>query len=110
MPTPPMAVPAMAGEPTWRADARCRKDSAVHFFAPGHLERREEKHRRESAARALCAACPVQVDCLDYALVVQEPHGIWGGLNELERRRLLRRRAEQEAVAEQAGAAGAPSA
>jgi len=23
---------------------------------------------------------------------VQEPHGIWGGLNELERRRLLRQR------------------
>ena len=34
---------------------------------------------------------------LDYALVVNEPHGIWGGLNELERRRLLRRRAEEQA-------------
>ena len=106
MPTPPMAVPAMAGEPTWRADARCRKDSAVHFFAPGHLERREDKQRREAAARALCAVCPVRVECLDYALVVQEPHGIWGGLNELERRRLLRVRAERQASA----SSGAPGA
>ena len=78
----------------------------MHFSAHGHLERREEKQRREAAARALCAACPVQVDCLDYALVVQEPHGIWGGLNELERRRLLRLRAEQQAGA----SAGAPGA
>jgi WhiB family transcriptional regulator, redox-sensing transcriptional regulator len=110
VPTPPMAVPAMAGEPTWRADARCRHDSAVHFFAPGHLERRDDKRRREEAARALCAACPVQVDCLDYALVVQEPHGIWGGLNELERRRLLRRRAEAPATAGPGLPAGAPGA
>jgi len=95
MPTPPMAVPSLAAEPTWRADARCRHESAVHFFSPGHLERREEKHSRESAARALCGACPVRRQCLEYALVVQEPHGIWGGLTELERRRLLRQRAEQ---------------
>jgi hypothetical protein len=27
---------------------------------------------------------------------VQEPHGIWGGLNELERRRLLRKRAAEQ--------------
>jgi len=94
MPTPPMAVPSMAGEPTWRADAGCRKDSAVHFFAPGHFERRDEKQRREGAARALCAGCRVRVECLEYALVVQEPHGIWGGMNELERRRLLRQRSE----------------
>ena len=106
MPTPPMAVPALAGEPTWRADAGCREESAVHFFAPGHLEPREDKHRREAAARALCAACPVQLDCRDYALVVQEPHGIWGGLNELERRRLLRRPAQPQAGA----TAGAPRA
>jgi len=97
MPTPPMAVPSMAAEPVWRADARCRQESAEHFFSPGHLERREEKHSRENAARALCGACPVRSQCLEYALVVQEPHGIWGGLNELERRRLLRERAQAPA-------------
>ena len=106
MPTPPMAVPSLAAEPTWRAAARCREDSAVHFFPPGHFERRDEKHSREDAARALCRACPVQSDCLGYALTVQEPHGIWGGLNELERRRLLRRRAaeREETPAGQRGA------
>ena len=78
--------------PTWRGAAECRRDNAVHFFAPPHFERKEEKDTREGQARALCRACPVQAACLEYSLAVQEPHGIWGGLNELERRRLSRKR------------------
>jgi len=76
----------------WRVAALCRHDDAVHFFAPNHLERKPEKDEREAQARALCAQCPVHAACLDYALSVGEPHGIWGGLNELQRRRLLMRR------------------
>lgn len=99
MPTPPMAVPSLAAamsDPDWRAEALCRRNDAIHFYAPPHLERREEKHVREQAARALCGRCPVQRTCLEYSLVVQEPHGIWGGLNELERRRLLRARQSED--------------
>jgi WhiB family redox-sensing transcriptional regulator len=82
----------MYEDTTWRVDALCRGDNAVYFFAPNHLERKEQKDARESRARSLCGSCPVQERCLDYALTVGEPHGIWGGLNELQRRRLLRRR------------------
>ena len=82
--------------PSWRAEAACRAVSAVHFFAPAHFERKPEKDAREGAARALCRACPVQKDCLEFALMVQEPHGIWGGMNELERRRLTRKRAAEQ--------------
>jgi WhiB family redox-sensing transcriptional regulator len=82
----------VSDEPSWRVQAQCRGDNAVHFFAPSHFERKPEKDLREGQARALCAACPVRDRCLDYALTQQEPHGIWGGLNELERRRLLRKR------------------
>ncbi len=95
----PRLVPDRLTEPTWRVDAQCRTKNAVHFFAPSHFERREEKHAREGAARALCGSCKVQVQCLEYALTVQEPHGIWGGLNELERRRLLRKRAAEAETA-----------
>jgi hypothetical protein len=28
-------------------------------------------------------------DCLSYALDIREPHGIWGGANEAERRQVL---------------------
>ncbi len=80
-------------EPTWRGDALCRQRNAGYFFAPPHFERKEEKKAREGAARALCGGCKVQRQCLDYALAVQEPHGIWGGLNEIERRRVLRAQA-----------------
>jgi WhiB family redox-sensing transcriptional regulator len=37
----------------------------------------------------------VRDECLEYALGIREPHGIWGGLNEFERRQLLRQRALQ---------------
>jgi WhiB family transcriptional regulator, redox-sensing transcriptional regulator len=43
---------------------------------------------RESEAKRICAGCPVQRECLEYALRVREPFGIWGGLNETERRAL----------------------
>jgi WhiB family redox-sensing transcriptional regulator len=76
----------------WRRFSECRGEDAAYFFPPSHFERKPEKDEREGAARALCARCRVQQQCLDYALAVEERHGIWGGLNELERRRLLRHR------------------
>lgn len=36
-------------------------------------------------ARRLCQSCPVQVECLDYALTVDERDGMWGGCTESER-------------------------
>lgn len=82
----------MFEDTTWRVAALCRGEDAIHFFAPNHMERKEEKDVREFKARSICGRCPVQELCLDYALTVGEPHGIWGGLNELQRRRLLQRR------------------
>jgi WhiB family redox-sensing transcriptional regulator len=41
----------------------------------------------------MCALCPVQRACLDYAIGIREPHGVWGGLNEVERKQILERRA-----------------
>ena len=41
-------------------------------------------------AKRLCANCPVRADCLEAALARHETYGIWGGLNELERRALLK--------------------
>lgn len=79
-------------EATWRGGAQCQGESAGLFFPPSSCESREERQAREQAARALCTRCEVREQCLEYALYVQEPHGIWGGLTELERRRLLRQR------------------
>ncbi len=76
----------------WEAYAACRGADTSLFFAPNYFERREEKLAREAKAKAICARCPVREPCLEYALRTRDPHGIWGGLNELERRRLLRAR------------------
>jgi WhiB family redox-sensing transcriptional regulator len=75
---------------TWRAGAECQSDNAVYFYAPSHFERKPEKDWREGIARALCGRCKVREQCLNYSIEVEEGHGIWGGLNELERSRLLR--------------------
>jgi WhiB family transcriptional regulator, redox-sensing transcriptional regulator len=79
----------------WQHFAACRGEDSTHFFAPSYFERRYEKNAREAVAKAICVRCPVRDQCLEYALSVRENHGIWGGLNEMERRALLRQRAEE---------------
>jgi WhiB family transcriptional regulator, redox-sensing transcriptional regulator len=39
-----------------------------------------------SRAKAICERCTIRRRCLDYALASGEPHGIWGGTTEDERR------------------------
>lgn len=75
----------------WRALAACRDVDAEIFFNPDRdVERSEGADERRHAAQAkeICARCPVQRQCLNWAVVVGEPHGIWGGLTPGERARL----------------------
>ena len=80
-------------EEIWQARAACRGPQAAVFFPPTHAERKEEKQARETRAKAICSTCVVRRDCLEYAIRIREPHGIWGGLNEVERKQVLERRA-----------------
>ena len=59
------------------------------FFPPGTFERKDERFQREVRAKEICRTCPVKAPCLDYAVGIREPHGIWGGLNEAERKLLV---------------------
>lgn len=79
----------IAVEVEWQDRAACRGPQAVVFFPPSHLERKDEREDREARAKAICDSCSVRNPCLDYAMEIREPHGIWGGLNEVERKRLL---------------------
>ena len=79
----------------WQFRAACRGEDSAWFFAPNYFEKRFEKEAREAKAKRVCAGCPVREECLAYALRLREGHGIWGGLNEMERRNLLRRRAAE---------------
>lgn len=42
-------------------------------------------------ARAVCASCPVREECLEWALENHE-HGVWGGTNDRQRRKIRRER------------------
>ena len=57
-------------------------------MAPLGGESKTQRRKRESAAKRICAECPVRRECFDYAMRVHEPFGIWGGLTEAERRQL----------------------
>ncbi len=73
----------------WQAKARCREVDSEFFFAPTWTEHKPERLAREARAKAVCAECAVREPCLSWALAVREPHGVWGGYSESERRLLL---------------------
>jgi WhiB family redox-sensing transcriptional regulator len=81
-------VAAIRSDDHWQAKAACRGPQAAVFFPPSHFERKDEKAEREGRAKAICAQCAVRQPCLAYAIKIREPHGIWGGKNEAERRAL----------------------
>lgn len=76
---------------SWQTTALCRGNHSYLFFPPSTVERKDERERREQKAKAICTVCPVQQDCLDFALTIREPYGIWGGLTESERRQVIAR-------------------
>ena len=80
---------ALRTDDAWQVKAACRGPQAAVFFPPTSFERKDEKLDRERRAKAICATCAVKRPCLDYAVRIREPHGIWGGLSEGERKRLL---------------------
>jgi WhiB family redox-sensing transcriptional regulator len=89
----PRLSEAMSTE--WQQYGLCRETDASVFFPPMHFERKPEREAREAQAKAICAECPVRLSCLQWALAVAEPYGVWGGHSEAERQqiRLGKRRA-----------------
>lgn len=71
--------------PLWQEQAACRSAVGVNFFP--------ERGQTTKEAKAVCAACPVRAECLDYALANREKFGVWGGLSERQRRRVRQERA-----------------
>lgn len=81
--------------PSWMAEAACHHRTATFYG-----------HHPETAKR-ICAGCPVRVECLDYALALEEDVGeltarylgVWGGLSSPERAELraTRRRLKETA-------------
>ena len=81
-------TPVKAVTLIWQTSGACRSGAGTDFYPPMHTERKHERLARERRAKSVCAACPVRVECLEHAVVFDERYGIWGGLNQDERRGL----------------------
>ncbi len=73
----------------WQNRAACRGPQSLAFYPPAHGARRADKQYREQRAKDICHTCPVNTECLDFAIGGRELHGIWGGTTEVERRGLI---------------------
>lgn len=64
----------------------------THLFFGPDLDGRTEigRHLRERYCKSLCFRCPFRVSCLQAALEIEEPWGVWGGMGEGERRKFKR--------------------
>lgn len=70
--------------PDWMASSLCAQTAEPETFFPDSVQD-ATRH-----AKRICSMCEVRTECLAWALERPEAFGIWGGLSEGERRRLLR--------------------
>jgi WhiB family transcriptional regulator, redox-sensing transcriptional regulator len=88
----------------WRDDAACRDADPDLFFPVGTTGLRLGQI---NVAKRMCQACPVQTQCLAWALDHGITDGVWGGTTEDERRairNLARRMTTSQAALELAPA------
>lgn len=67
----------------WMRHGNCHGLDAQLFFP--------ESGETGAEAMAVCAGCPVQLECLRYAIANGEQHGIWGGRTTRQRNMLAGR-------------------
>lgn len=77
-----------AARPDWMADAACRGKRTQDWYP----SQGDSRIASTVNAKAICRGCPVQADCLEYALNSHPAEmGIWAGLSE-KQRKLIRLR------------------
>lgn len=72
----------------WLRDAACVGADPELFFPVGDSGPAVQQAER---AKQVCHSCPVESQCLEWALNTGRTTGVWGGTDEEERRRLRRR-------------------
>jgi WhiB family redox-sensing transcriptional regulator len=82
----------------WLSEARCIGEDPDLFFPIGTSE---PALAQIDAAKTVCHTCAVRTDCLEWSLTTFQDAGVWGGLDE-EERRVIRRARRRAANAEPA--------
>ena len=66
----------------WMDEGACRDLKTDAFFGDTNSP------KKSAVAKAVCSACPVRQQCLDYAIRNLEMFGVWGGHTTSERKKL----------------------
>lgn len=74
-------LPLMPLRHPWMDDAACAANDPDLFFPEGKAN---DVVLGEKRAVKVCTTCPVQAECLEYALANDERYGVWGGLTPTE--------------------------
>lgn len=74
----------------WQSLGACR-DSDPDLFFP--IASSGPALQQVAEAKAVCARCPVRIDCLSYALDTGQHAGVWGGASAEDRREIRSARA-----------------
>ena len=93
MQTSVMSYPQQVG---WEERGACQQSDPELFFP---VATRGPALRQLAKAKEVCERCPVQVQCLEYALQSGQSFGVWGGASEEERRLMRRRRLRRRRAA-----------
>jgi WhiB family redox-sensing transcriptional regulator len=67
----------------WMAQGVCQNrddDGKIFFPDPGN---------NAFAAKRMCARCPVRERCLDWSIETRQMYGVWGGVSEKKRRKMM---------------------
>lgn len=59
------------------------EDAKIFFPEPGN---------NAAQAKKMCGRCPVRTKCLEWSITTRQMYGIWGGVAEKKRRRMMQLR------------------
>ncbi|MCW2900007.1 MAG: whiB [Streptosporangiaceae bacterium] len=76
-----------AADQGWMDRAACLTRDPELFFPIGTTG---PAAQQADSAKRICALCPARIECLEYAIETGQDFGVWGGLDEDERRDLRR--------------------
>lgn len=68
----------------WMIKSKCRGVAPSAFFPSDGAG--------VELAKTICRDCVVKTECLDYAILNKQEHGVWGGESERERKRIAKQR------------------
>lgn len=75
-------IKEIIGDQGWKDKAAC-KGMDVSLFFP-------ERGKNPNLARTTCRSCEVRKECVEFAIINEEQHGVWGGLALRDRRKVMK--------------------